>query len=83
MSQEAADQRQHNCKNDAEQRGSGNAFSHSFFIFCATALAETDAETTCKTIDKTKDKINKKLEKMKKFRSCESCPVDKGNFDMV
>ena len=32
---------------------------------------------------KTKDKINKKLEKMKKFRSCESCPVDKGNFDMV
>ena len=58
MSQEAADQRQHNCKNDAEQRGSGNAFSHSFFIFCATALAETDAETTCKTIDKTKDKIN-------------------------
>ena len=32
---------------------------------------------------KTKDKINKKLEKMKKFRLCESCPVDKKNFDMV
>ena len=32
---------------------------------------------------KTKNKINKKLEKMKKFRSCESCPVDKRNFDMV
>ena len=32
---------------------------------------------------KTKNKINKKLEKKKKGRSCESCPVDKRNFDMV
>ena len=32
---------------------------------------------------KTKNKINYKLEKMKKFRSCESSPIAKRNFDMV
>ena len=32
---------------------------------------------------KTGEKVRQELEKMKKFRSCESCPVDKKNFDMV
>lgn len=58
MSQQTADQSQHDRKNNTEKCGCGDTFSHAFFVFCTASLTKTDPESTRESIDKTEYKIN-------------------------